>query len=269
MQLERLKSPNKDTRYEACEELRVAESIPPEAIAALELAAKDEDALVADAARRALLTHRPLRSPGQADDEMTKQVHVRGRCPNCGRNELTIDKRSADKLSNAFDKRASASFLAWLGAFVLIFLQFPPTERLGWLVFFALALLGFAVTLLVVIRAHRQVYGPGAANRYPGARYACRACGNEWTTPESRTSVTAESDEPKASADQTPQETTGKDQPPGAEERATPDAPRGWRKPAEQMGKPGTPACSSGDRGVGGSRHRSHSAYPFPTGFRR
>ncbi len=59
IQLERLNSPNKDTRYEACEELRVAESLPQEAITALELPAKDQDTLVADAARRALLTHRP------------------------------------------------------------------------------------------------------------------------------------------------------------------------------------------------------------------
>jgi hypothetical protein len=65
MQLERLKSPNKDTRYEACEELRVAESIPQEAFTALELAANDEDALVADAARRALLIHRLPPSRGR------------------------------------------------------------------------------------------------------------------------------------------------------------------------------------------------------------
>jgi hypothetical protein len=64
-QLERLRSPNKDTRYEACEELRVTASIPPEAFTALELAAKDEDALVADAARRALLIQRLPPSGGR------------------------------------------------------------------------------------------------------------------------------------------------------------------------------------------------------------
>jgi hypothetical protein len=64
-QLERLKSPNKDTRYEACEELRVAESLSEEAFTALEFAAKDEDALVADAARRALLIQRLPPSGGR------------------------------------------------------------------------------------------------------------------------------------------------------------------------------------------------------------
>ena len=41
MQLEKLKSPNRRTRYEACEELRVAESLPLEAFTALEIAAND------------------------------------------------------------------------------------------------------------------------------------------------------------------------------------------------------------------------------------
>jgi len=40
-QLERLQSPKKNTRYDACEELRVALRLPPEAIAALKLASND------------------------------------------------------------------------------------------------------------------------------------------------------------------------------------------------------------------------------------
>ena len=59
-QLDRLNSPNKDKRYDACEELRVASDLPPEAISALEAASTDPEPGVADAARRALLAHRQI-----------------------------------------------------------------------------------------------------------------------------------------------------------------------------------------------------------------
>ena len=54
-----LSSPDKNTRYEACEELRVADSLPESAVAALKTATYDPDPLVADAAKRALAIHRP------------------------------------------------------------------------------------------------------------------------------------------------------------------------------------------------------------------
>ncbi len=56
-QVERLKSPNKNTRYEACEMLRVAPAITPEALEALRLATHDPDRLVAEAAQDALRVH--------------------------------------------------------------------------------------------------------------------------------------------------------------------------------------------------------------------
>ncbi len=58
VRLERLGSPNKNRRYEACEELRVAPYLPRAAITALEQASNDSDPGFADAARRALLAHR-------------------------------------------------------------------------------------------------------------------------------------------------------------------------------------------------------------------
>jgi len=70
LQLERLKSPNRNMRREACEELGVAEVLPQQAFTALELAASDQDALVADAARRALLTHRMPLSRSEAEAEI-------------------------------------------------------------------------------------------------------------------------------------------------------------------------------------------------------
>ena len=60
IQLDRLKSPNKNKRYDACEELRVASDLPSEAISALEAACDDPEPDVADAARRALQFHRPV-----------------------------------------------------------------------------------------------------------------------------------------------------------------------------------------------------------------
>ena len=49
-----LQSPNSNTRYEACEHLRVAPAITPEAITALVNALKDPNESVVDAAKRAL-----------------------------------------------------------------------------------------------------------------------------------------------------------------------------------------------------------------------
>jgi len=63
--LENLRSPNRFKRYEACEELRVTDSLPEHALLALEEATKDPDPSVADAARRALLIHRPPPTPVQ------------------------------------------------------------------------------------------------------------------------------------------------------------------------------------------------------------
>ena len=54
-----LQSNNPDKRYDACEELRVSPSLPPEALDALRLAINDENPDVADAARRALALHAP------------------------------------------------------------------------------------------------------------------------------------------------------------------------------------------------------------------
>jgi hypothetical protein len=52
-----LQSPNSNTRYEACEYLRVAPSITPEALEALKNAINDPDASVAEAAQQALNLH--------------------------------------------------------------------------------------------------------------------------------------------------------------------------------------------------------------------
>ncbi len=56
-QITRLTNPRADTRYDACEELRVASSLPPQALSALQRAAQDPDPGVADAAQRALRLH--------------------------------------------------------------------------------------------------------------------------------------------------------------------------------------------------------------------
>jgi hypothetical protein len=200
-QLERLKSPNRNTRWDACEELRIAESLPPEAIKALELATEDEDAIVAVAAREALLAHRPPPSRSQEDAEIANQQE---RCPNCGRSWVTADWRYGNRLKrNAFVSRAARSFPVWVGAFVLIFLQFMGARDFNLKVFSVLALLGFTVMLVVV---YRQVYGRSSAGRYPDARYTCRACGRQWTSEESRTVAARETDETEVTATPPPQE---------------------------------------------------------------
>jgi hypothetical protein len=62
-QIERLKSPDKNVRYDACEELRVALVITQEALDALEQATHDLDPDVADAAKRALTFHTQVDHP--------------------------------------------------------------------------------------------------------------------------------------------------------------------------------------------------------------
>lgn len=55
--INQLQSENPNKRYEACEELRVAPSIPEEAISALRKATKDPNQDVSDAAHRAIAIH--------------------------------------------------------------------------------------------------------------------------------------------------------------------------------------------------------------------
>jgi len=52
-----LQSNNADKRYDACEELRVSPSLPPEALEALRLVTNDANPDVADAAKRAIKVH--------------------------------------------------------------------------------------------------------------------------------------------------------------------------------------------------------------------
>jgi hypothetical protein len=59
--LKMLKSPKADTRYDACEELRVATESSPEVILALEEASQDQDEDVAERARLALVSDTHVR----------------------------------------------------------------------------------------------------------------------------------------------------------------------------------------------------------------
>ncbi len=65
VQLERLKRGNKNERYDACEELRVAPFIPTEAIEALKEALHDPEPDVVDAAKSALAVHFSEKNNGQ------------------------------------------------------------------------------------------------------------------------------------------------------------------------------------------------------------
>jgi hypothetical protein len=79
IQLDRLTSPNKNKRYDACEELRVAAHLPPEAISALEAASNDSGTEVTDTARRALLAHQQVETPSisiSADSESSAELEV-------------------------------------------------------------------------------------------------------------------------------------------------------------------------------------------------
>ena len=57
-----LQSENPNKRYDACEELRLLPSLPPEALEALRLATNDPNPSVADAAQRAIALHSPKKT---------------------------------------------------------------------------------------------------------------------------------------------------------------------------------------------------------------
>ena len=57
-----LQSDNHNKRYDACEELRVLPSLPPEVLEALRLVANDANPSVADAAQRAITLHTPKKT---------------------------------------------------------------------------------------------------------------------------------------------------------------------------------------------------------------
>ena len=68
-------------------------------------------------------------------------------------------------------------------------------------------LLGIAWTLVVIIRAYRQVYGVSSAGRYPDARYTCSLCEHRWTSEDLQIAVAHKADEREVSVGQAPQET--------------------------------------------------------------
>lgn len=73
--IETLKSVNPNKRYDACEELRVSRyQLPPEAIDALDSATNDSNSDVADAAKRALVLHRPQLTPDVVVEKEREKV---------------------------------------------------------------------------------------------------------------------------------------------------------------------------------------------------
>jgi hypothetical protein len=85
--INQLDSPDKNKRYEACEELRVLPSLPPEAIAALRTAKSDADVEVAEAAKRALALHAEdiagPDTPAAARRVRARAIPATKTCPYC------------------------------------------------------------------------------------------------------------------------------------------------------------------------------------------
>lgn len=80
-----LESSNANTRYDACEELRVASNISPSAFSALVNATSDSDPLVADAARNALNAHKLDTLSNSIPSSPIKKRSMSGtkKCPYC------------------------------------------------------------------------------------------------------------------------------------------------------------------------------------------
>jgi hypothetical protein len=69
-----LQSAKADTRYDACEELRVAAGLPQAALVALETATRDPDPAVADAATRVLRVHAAPSPLEEAEGPSTSHI---------------------------------------------------------------------------------------------------------------------------------------------------------------------------------------------------
>ena len=89
--VEMLRSPQARSRYRACDELSVAASLPPAAIAALQNAANDADDLVREAAKRALRLHEP---PAAVPSAVPMTEPTSG--PQVARNKWTRRKWTAE-----------------------------------------------------------------------------------------------------------------------------------------------------------------------------
>ena len=130
-----LNSPNKNTRYEACEELRVTARLPDSALAALESATQDPDPLVADAARRALAIHRPP-PPTEAPHLSSQDRSI---------NETPIGNKTA---SFSLGAGIISVFLLVIPPFLLLF---ECGSYCGWL--WILTFLGSALSVIFAILA--------------------------------------------------------------------------------------------------------------------
>lgn len=95
-----LQSPNKNKRYEACEFLRVAPTITPEAIMALQNILKDPAPDVAEAAQRALSVHSPPEDPDKNQSPFVQSQEAQN--PNQPIMQPT-DEKSHDSEKNVYD----------------------------------------------------------------------------------------------------------------------------------------------------------------------
>jgi hypothetical protein len=182
LQLDQLKSPNKDRRFDACEHLRIAASLPLEAIQALEQASHDLDVDVADAARRALLAHRedesnlpesirPLQVTNPLNDSLTSQTAMLKQIRSWGIWSLILG--TAHILASGFFSASWGILLLMIGLasfafrtasmFIVYFviLAWVAFNNIlsgasGWMIF-AMLQLYFAVSVFLQFRRFRQM----------------------------------------------------------------------------------------------------------------
>jgi hypothetical protein len=131
-----LNSPKASTRFDACEELRVGESIPEDAVAALKALLEDTDPTVADAARRALVTHGAIEDQGMAPPPPDTSSQATPVAPQHGK------ARRLASLSLGLSAGATAGFV-----FLFAVLK-PWSDTLDFLVVFWLLMVSLAVCVL-------------------------------------------------------------------------------------------------------------------------
>jgi len=119
----RLKDGRPSTRYEACEELRVAAHLPPEALEALRLATQDSDASVAESARSALAVHNP---DGRLADEPAPPVQRPAGLSVLG----VLGKHALSILAGILTSIAAYGFT--LVIFATSYLDNDPISTLSW-----------------------------------------------------------------------------------------------------------------------------------------
>ena len=117
---------------------------------------------------------------------MTDGVGPEVRCPNCGGNEITTDKRYGAKLeSRDLVRWVLRTPIFWIGIVLVgVGLFYPGFQWRA-----ALAVLGIVLMMNAILNNEKTVVDGSDASRYPWASHTCQQCGYQWISEKTHWAV--------------------------------------------------------------------------------